>query len=443
MNTRPFAGAILILLAVRGGYAQTYTLTDAPQSGDCFRYHIEMSLAGELHIRQNGKIVPLKLEASAAHEFPERILVPGSGGMVQKTARLYEKAQATINAGGEKSERSLRPDRRLCVAQRYKDKPMIYSPAGSLTREELDLVAEDFDTLSLTGLLPAKAVALNETWTIPNAVVQAFCNFGGLTEQTLIGKLDQIRDGIASISISGSASGIDKGALSKLKIEAKCSYYLKSQRLVRLEWQQNEERDQGPVSPALTIQSTVTLTRSPIALAASLTDVALVSVPDGFEPPLVLTQLEYHDPKGRFDLLHAREWETVSQTEDHLVLRLMEQGEFVAQATITPWTPAEKGSHLSPEEFQQAMESTPGWEVDQALQTGQVPSDGGKYIYRISALGQLDGMKIMQNYYLVASPSGQQVVLAFTLTPKQADRLGDRDLSMAANLDFPADRKSK
>ena len=50
--------------------------------------------------------------------------------------------------------------------------------------------------------------------------------------------------------------------------------------------------------------------------------------------------LEYRDPKGRFELLHAREWQMVSQTEDHAVLRLLERGDFVAQVTVTSWTSA-------------------------------------------------------------------------------------------------------
>jgi len=39
--------------------------------------------------------------------------------------------------------------------------------------------------------------------------------------------------------------------------------------------------------------------------------------------------------------------------------------------------------------------------------------------------------------WIVAGPNGEQVVIVFTMTPKQADRLGTRDLSLAANIDFP------
>src|SRR6185295_9199869 len=109
--------------------------------------------------------VPLPLTASASHEFPERILQVNAG-LPQKAARLYETAKAKISVNGDGSERGLRPDRSLMVAQAIKDQILVYCPAGALTRDELD-VTEHLDTLSLTGLLPDKAVAVGDTWKVP------------------------------------------------------------------------------------------------------------------------------------------------------------------------------------------------------------------------------------------------------------------------------------
>jgi hypothetical protein len=156
-----------------------------------------------------------------------------------------------------------------------------------------------------------------------------------------------------------------------------------------------------------------------------------------------MLHLDYRDPKGRFELAHGREWQQVSQTPEHLVMRLMEQGDFVAQVTVTPWTPAEKGKHMEPDDFKDAMARTPGWEPETELQAGEVPvpAGEGRWIYRVSALGKMDGTPVMQNFYLVAGPGGEQAVLLFTLTPKKAQKLGDRDLSLAGSIDFPNARK--
>jgi hypothetical protein len=394
-----------------------------------------MNLSGELHVKKDGKPTPLKLEARAAHEFVERVLSVADG-IPEKCARVYEQARATITVEKETSERTLRPERRLFVAQRHKEQSLVYSPAGSLLREEVELTSEHFPVIGVMGLLPGKEVTVGETWKVTNPVAETLCNFEGLTEQSLVCKLEEVKDQVARVSVSGSATGIDLGALTKLTIEATYQYDLASHRLTRLEWKQKDERDQGPASPATSVQASTVLTRTAIEQPESLSDVSLVSVPDGFEPPPPMTQIEYREAKGRFDLVYGREWQMVGQIEEHTVLRMMDRGDFVAQVTITPWTHAEKGQHLSAEDFKQAMDDTPGWQVEEVLQAGEVPSENGRWIYRISALGQLDGVKVMQNFYLIANPDGEQVVLAFTMPPKQADKLGTRDLSMAASLEF-------
>jgi hypothetical protein len=429
----------VLLAAVPSGWGQSYPLAEAVQTGDCFRVTLDMKLSGEMRIRKPDGILPLKLEATGSHTFPERVLAVGAAGLAEKSARVYETAKASITVGKDTNERILRDDRHLLVAQRVKDQLLVYSPAGTLRREELDLTAGHFDTLAVTGLLPGKSVAVGDTWEVPNAVAQAVCNFEGLIDQKLTGKLEGVKDQGATFSITGTANGIDMGARVQLKVEATCTFDLAAKRLVALEWKQKDERDQGPVSPATAVEMTTKLTRKSVEQPAELSDVALVSVPDG-EPPVPLTNLEYRDARGRFELLHAREWQMVSQTTEHVVFRLMDRGDFVAQATLTPWTAAEKDKHLTPAEFKQAMNETPGWEPEKELQAGEVPSEG-RWVYRLSVLGQLDGVAVLQNFYLVAAPGGEQMVVTFTLTPKQVDKLGPRDLTFVGSLEVPAAKK--
>lgn len=428
----------LLLTATSYGWTQTCTLTETPQPGECFQIHLDMKLSGELRIHKGDKTEPLKLEAAAVHEYPERILAVAQDGLVQKTARLYDTAKATVTVGGERLERTLRPERRLFVAQFYKDQALVYSPSGPLTHEELGLTADQFNSLIVAGILPGKAVAVGDTWKINSSVVQALCNFEGLTEHTLTGKLQAVTADTATFTLSGTAAGIDLGAIAKLKIEATGRFDLKSKRLVSLEWKQSDERDQGPASPASVVESTITLKRQPIEQPASLSDVALVSVPQDWEPPAPLTQLDYRDPQGRYSLLYPRHWHITAQLKDQLVLRCMDRGDFVAQATLTPWKKADKGKHMAAEEFKQTMNGMSGWEPDKELQAGDVPADGGRWVYRYSSSGQMDGVAAVQNCYLIATPEGEQMIAVFTMTPKQVDKLGARDLSLVGSLEIPA-----
>jgi hypothetical protein len=428
----------LLLAAVPSGRAQTCTLSENVQAGDCFKVQLEMKLSGEERLHKEDKTVPLKQEATATHEYSERILAVAVGGDVQKTARVYETAKVVRTIGTDHAEGTLRPERRLFVVQHSKDQTLVYSPAGPLTQQELSLTAEQFDSSVVTGVLAGKPVAVGENWKVPSSVVQALCNFEGLTEHTLTGKLESVNDETAVFSLSGTATGIDLGALAKLKIEATGRFDLKAKRLVSLEWKQKDDRDQGPVSPVMVVELTTMLKRQAVEQPASLSDVALVSVPQEETPAPNLLQLDYRDPQGRFALLYAREWHITLQTKEHLIMRLMDRGDFVAQVTVTPWKKADKGTHIKAEEFKEAMNDQAGWEPEKELQAGEVPAEGGRWIYRYSVLGQMDGVAAVQNFYIVATPEGEQIILVFTMTPKQADKIGARDLSVIGGLEVPA-----
>jgi hypothetical protein len=427
----------LALAAAIGGPAPvTYTLTENGQAGDCYQVHIELDLKGEMHVSRERQPQTLKLAAQAEHHFAERVLA-ADRGVIHKTARAYETARATITQGQEKLERSLRPERRLIVAQESGGQALVYAPAGAMTPDEIELVGEHFDTLSLAGLLPAKAVALAEKWKPAADVVQYLCGFEGLTGHALECKLEAVSDKIARITVSGTANGIDLGAIVKLEIQASVEFDLKTNRLTSLEWKQKDQRSQGPASPAMAVESTTKLTRSPITQPASLTDVALISVPDGLDPPAGMTQVSAHfECKTPFDLACARDWQIVAQTADHLVLRLLDRGDFVAQATITPWDSAKPGQHLTPEAFREAMNKTKGWEVGDIVEETEVPADNGRWLYRMQVSGKMDGLKVVQTFYLLASPTGEQIVLAFTMTPTQVDKVGGRDLALIRGLEF-------
>jgi hypothetical protein len=437
---RILASVVLILAVVHSAGAQTYELAEKPQAGDCYRIHLDMTVAGEMRVSKEGKPIALKLSATAVQDFPERVLAIDSHGAIQKSARIYETSKATITVGADQSKRVLREDRRLMVAQQNQGQTLVYSPGGPLTREELELTSEHIDTLLLPGLLPGKAVTIGESWKIPNDVTQALCNFEGLTNQDLTCKLEEVNDNKARVSLVGTTNGIDLGALVTLNVTGTYSFDLRTHRIVSLEWKQKDERGQGPASPATTVESLTLLTRTPIEQPANLSDVALISVPDGLDPPAAMVQLTYHnDHKTRFDLLYARDWQIVGQMNDHIILRLMDRGDFVSQLTITPWDAARPGEHLSADVFREAMAKTPGWQQEEVVQEGEVPAERAHYwIYRISAAGRMDGLKVVQTSYLIAGPGGEQLVLAFTMTPAQAEKLGARDLALVSGIEFPA-----
>jgi hypothetical protein len=434
---RVLATGALLTAGAWTAQAQTCNLAEIVKTDACFRIRLETKLAGEMRFRKSSGPLSVKQEMDAEHTFVERCLQVGDKG-IEKSARVYDTVKAHFVVGSDKFDKTLRTERKLIIAQRQNDQAIVYSPSGPLTRAELEMTGDHFDPQLLPLMLPGKEVSVGDTWKPASGVIQAACNFEGLTEQKVEGKLDAVKDDVAEFTLSGTANGIDTGALVKTQIVAKGKFDTKSHRVISLEWTQKDEREQGPASPAISAETKITVRREPIDQPDSLSNIALVSVPSGItDVPATLLQLDYRDPKGRFAFLYSREWHISSATDEHVVMRLMDKGDFVAQVTITPWTKATPGEHMSVKEFREKANDTANWEPEKELQAGEVPGQG-RWVYRLSEQGKLEDLPVLQNFYLVTAKTGEQVVLVFTLTPKQADKLGERDLSLVGSIDVPA-----
>jgi hypothetical protein len=439
MAVARFAGTMVLTLVACGTvHAQSVTLAENTRVNDCFKVGLSMRLTGEMVVVREGKPATLKLGATAEHRYGERVLALSREGLISKAARYYDDAKASITVDGSATARVLRPERRLAISQRQNDTFLCYSPQGPLTRDELESISEHFDTLCVAGLLPGKEVRVGDSWPLGNAAAQGLCQFEGLVSNELKGKLAVVADGMAAFAIDGTASGIELGAQAKVTVIATGRFDVAKRRLISLEWKQQDVRDQGPASPAATVETTISLVRTAIEQPKELSDVALVAVPQGFDVSLPLTQLIVRDLKGRFELAASRDWQPVSQTESHLVMRLLDRGDFVAQATVTPWTKAEPGKHMDSKDFHEAMLASPGWEPEEVLQEGELPNQpNGRYVYRLAVRGQIDDVKVVQTFYLVAGPNGDQCVVAVTLKQAQSGKLGARDLILVDGLEFP------
>jgi len=151
---------------------------------------------------------------------------------------------------------------------------------------------------------------------------------------------------------------------------------------------------------------------------------------------VAVKQLIHGDPKGRYQFLHGRDWHVIGQTDHHVVLRLLERGDFVAQVTGTYWQNAAAGKHMTPDEFDRLTADGSGWKLEQVLDRQEVPTDADRRVYPITARGTLDGGPVVQAFYVLAAASGEQMILTFAMRPANAPRLGTRDLAILNAIEF-------
>ena len=125
------------------------------------------------------------------------------------------------------------------------------------------------------------------------------------------------------------------------------------------------------------------------------------AIPEG-TPPEKLTNLLHQDAKKRFSFSHARDWHVVSPDDDNsqLVMRLVERGEFLAQATITPWKKTDPTKSMSLNEFAELMKKTPSWALEKETErkTLDQGAKGHHTVHRVIASGELDGVRTAQYF---------------------------------------------
>jgi hypothetical protein len=443
MTTRCWLISILTALAVTcSGAAQTVDLSETSLTGSCLRCELTLALKGKIKVQQEGKPREYPHEAEATHVYVERVLDGTLGS--EKVVRSYASAAGTITFDGQPLKRALRSERTFLAVHRVNERLVPFSHKGALAREELELT-EHFDALAVPGLLPGKQVAVGATWPLPNRVAAFLCDLEALAEHNLSCKLDSVEAKRARVSIAGSASGVGQGAAVKLLVTGSYDFDLESKRITAVEWKQSDQRDKGPVSPALSADVVVNLKRTVIPEPEELSDTALAPVKEYEAPPARLTNITFRQSGGRYVLEHARDWHVVSpEASEQLVMRLMERGQFIAQATVTPWKKVDAKDALTLEEFAALMAKTPTWAEEKVSEQAELKDNpDGVRIYRITATGELDGVRSVMSFYLLISKDSDQVIVTFSMLPTYVTNLRERDLELIRNISFPQTTASK
>jgi hypothetical protein len=147
--------------------------------------------------------------------------------------------------------------------------------------------------------------------------------------------------------------------------------------------------------------------------------------------------LRHDDSKGRYAIVYPRDWHVTGQTEQHLILRLLDKGEFIAQATVAVWKKAEAGKHATPDEFKKAVNATPGWSATRVLEDAEATAPDGRWSYRVVAEGKMDDLPVVQGFYLLAGTRGDQAAVTVTMKPEKTKTVGTRDKELVNAITFP------
>jgi hypothetical protein len=271
-----------------------------------------VELSGTLTLPlEKGQAVPKKVTVTgrSALDYDERVLTHGKDGQVDKSIRVYDRLEFERKVADQLQQTALRPAVRRLVILRHNQLEVPFSPDGSLTWGEIDLVRTDVFTPALAGLLPDRPVRAGDRWNATAAAVQELTDLERIEEGGLMCRFSQLTTlgnrRHARVEFTGTVRGLGEDGPNRQQLDGYLFFDLESQHLSYLSMRGVQfllDRD-GKASGQ--VEGTFVLTRQP-RLTRDLSDASLRGV--AVEPNDENTLLLFDDPDLGVRLLYPRRW---------------------------------------------------------------------------------------------------------------------------------------
>jgi hypothetical protein len=396
-----------------------------------------VEVEGKLKINGDGKEtkhVPLK--ATGELHYFERLLPAAKKGTATRIVRQYQSAQAKIRLHESDIANELRPERRLIGVQLTGDGSTFFSPSGSLTREELELVSVPGGGVVLESLLPDKAAKVGDKWPLGDAIVARLLDLDSVSQHDVTCTLDSVKEkeNVTILSLAGKVTGAIDGVSSDIELKGKINYDLKQRTITWLTLAYKENRAIGHSQPGFEVMTTVRMVSAPSQPVAALGDKALANLALDASPGQTLIEME--SDSGGFHLTHDRRWTVIMERPDLTVLRFVDHGDLVSQCNISPLPALAKGEELSMEGFQAEVKRVLGKNFEEMIEATEETSENGLRILRVVVAGEAGELTIQWTYYHVSDEAGHRASLVFTIESNLLERFASVDREFVANFEY-------
>ena len=409
--------------------AAKYAFPHTPGAGNLSSVTVRVKVGGDLTVKADAKVTPLKMSVAGEIRYQERLLEAGAN--IVRSARHYDEATAAITIEKDVIQPVLQPRSRTIVAEARNAKIALFSPSGPLTRDELDLIDVPCNSLLLAKLLPTTAVSKDDTWAPADDALAAMLGLDAIgTSQVECVLKDVVPGKDAQMQLTGEVSGAVDGVATEMELLGKYVYSFEQGRIKSLSLLIKEKRSIGHVSPGLDVVARVEMTLAPLADSAELTDEVARGLTS--TPALSADRLIYEQPE--YSLVTDRRWHMIEQRPDIAVWRMVDRGELVAQCNMA-FRDVPAGKTISLPVFQNEIKKALGKNFQQFVQASQSVNEQGNACLAVIATGEVSGLPIQWNYHLVTDGK-KQLTLAFTLESSLESRFAEADQAIVRSIKF-------
>ena len=429
------AAAGLLAAAGSATYAAEDSLLLAVNSHEVRSQRVKLAVevAGQMKMNPTGREVKyLPLSVTAELNFLQRRLLELKDSAAARLVRHYSSAEAKFNLKNTEFSEKLRDDRRLIVLQAENDEGTYFSPLGPLLREELELLDVPGAGVLPELLLPGKELKVGETWQLTDAAIVRLLSLDAVHKHDIVGKYDELRDGVAILSLEGKAAGAVGGVSSDVNLKAKINLDPQEQLLTWLALSFTENRAVGHAQPGYDVTTRIRMLTAIAEDAGELSETSLGALP--LTAGIGQKLLAFRSEKGGFELNHDRRWRVMTERYDSAVLRLIDRGELIAQCNVAKLKHFAKDEKLTIETFQQDVKKALEKQQGTITEASQNTTDSGLLVQRLVVTGTASELPIQWTYYHVSDSEGRRASLVFTIDAKLVERYAHIDQELISGF---------
>ncbi len=242
--------------------AFTFRSQRKPVSTD--RVVVRLEVDGETKYTSEGKPQHEKMGVACNLDYFERTLeTPPGPEAVWRGVRDYQKVEAEVKVGDGRFQPTLRPQHHLIVVEAGPQTALLFSPHGNLTRDELDAIDIQANSLLLDRLLPEKPVAVGEHWPHGKELLAALLGLDEVAKTTAESTLKEVTGSVARFEIAGQVEGAIYGVSTKIEIKGRYRFDRKNQRLDWLGLLIKEDRQGSFVADGMDVVSRLQMIITP------------------------------------------------------------------------------------------------------------------------------------------------------------------------------------
>ena len=428
----------LVSLAIAGistpsAAADQVRLKSSNEVGGLRRIGASMEVGGHLLVQVEGKEQRLPMHVKALLRHQERLLAAENG---LHSVRYYDDIQVELNVDGKSMEPKLREDRRLVTVTVAGEKSTMTGLYGPLFREELDLLQLPADSLVLDRLLPGddEFRSVDATWKPDADSMALLLGLDAVGSTDVESKLFKLTDEMAKIEMTGTVHGAVDGIATQIDLRGRYYFDRESETISGLEIHIKEKRAISHTAPGVDVTARLKMHVTPLAAAPMLDDEQLEGL--SLEPRVEHEPLEYMAGDGGIRFMHDRRWHVTQELGRRLTMRLVDDGELIAQCNLVEQKPMKEGSRVSLDKFQSDIKTVLGDKFGAFRRAKESMDSADNVVYEVQAEGLVADMPIQWIYYLISGQDGRRISLVFTMEGQLVEKFAHLDAGIIASLEL-------